>query len=130
MTKKGGATIPLFHCVFHDGSLTHFLHDFDPSLYKQLANLYAVCVADNSIGFKRIIGGYFIKTSFDHKDPEFQSAAKTAAHSMNAIAPLLNSTTTILPSKLTIAGDAPLSEHEMLSIIFRQYIKHHEVGRA
>lgn len=49
MNKKGGVTIPIFHCVFNGyESITSFMRDFDLSLYKELENLYAICFSNNS----------------------------------------------------------------------------------
>jgi hypothetical protein len=44
--EKGGVTIPLFHCIFNgDESVTHFMREYDASLYQTLPHLYAVCIA-------------------------------------------------------------------------------------
>ncbi len=129
---KGGLTIPIYHCIFNQGSITHYLHEIDPDLLAQLPNLYAVCVATKVSGRRNVVAGFFVKTSYTHQDREFGDACRGAIAFMNEINPLLDSEFSLLPARVSIGGadTSPLSEDEMNAYIFQQYFKFQEVGQA
>jgi hypothetical protein len=129
--KQGGVTIPIFHCVFNNGSITHYAHEFENALYEAIPNLYAVCVAQRARdGFRHVIAGFFIKTSFKHDEEGFHDACKASIKTMKEVESIIDGEFSLLPALMTIKGPHPLTEEELLSIIFQQYFKHHEMGRA
>ena len=128
----GGITIPIYHCIFNQGSITHFLHEIDSSLTSQLPNLYAVCVARKVQGRRNVVAGFFIKTSYTHHDQEFAEACRGAIAFMDEIRPLLGEEFSLLPARVSMGGKdvSPLTEEEMNAFIFQQYFKFHEMGQA
>lgn len=128
----GGLSSPIYHCIFNQGSLTHFLHEVDPSVVDQLPHMYAVCVAGRVNGKRNVVAGFVLKTSYSHQDPGFDGACKGAISCMKEIAPLLDSTTTLLPARIAVDGtnQSPLTEDEMNAFMFTQYMKFHEIGQA
>mgnify|MGYP001572801275 CR=1 FL=1 len=131
MNKTGGVSIPILHCVFNNGSITHYNRDYDTALYESLPNLYAVCVATRPHGgHRKVLGGFFIKTSYDHSNTEFHEACKAALQTMNEIKELIGDEFSLLPARINISADKTLSEDELVSLLFQQYFKHDEGNRA
>lgn len=130
--SPGGVSCPLYHCVFNQGSITHYMHETDSEVIKCLPNLYAVCLANNVDGKRCVVGGFYIQTTYSHRDTGFPAACKSAISMMPELTSLLTSTTSLLPAKVTVGGvnDQPLSEDEMTAFIFQQYFKFHEVGHC
>ncbi len=128
--QKGGVTIPLFHCIFNGiGSVTHYIHDYDEMLYQTLPNIYAVCISDNRKG-KKIAAGFIIKTSYTHEDSEFQNALENYLLSTPRLKKFVKKYYSFMPARLGVDGDAPPSEDEMLSVMIKQFQKHHIAGNA
>jgi len=130
MTDQGGLTIPLFHCIFNNGSITHYDRKYDAKLYTSLPNLYAVCIANKNSGMRRVVGGFFVKTSYSHNDEGFIDAIAAAAQSATELLPLLNGNTSFLPARLNAPLDPPLTEQEMLDVMLEQYVKFSTHGTA
>ncbi len=128
--KKGGLSVLLFHCFFNgNGSVTHFMHDFDVELYRSLPNLYAVCISDTSSNQKKITAGFFIKTSYSHQDGDFIGALTNVVSTDTGMKNLINERSSFLPARVGISG-APPSEDEMLRLIVNQALKHGIGGNA
>ena len=71
-SRIGVSSALLFHCFFNsDGSITHHMHDPDDDLVSCLPNLYVVYISDNALKRKRIVAGFFVKTSCTHLDFDF-----------------------------------------------------------
>lgn len=130
-TDKGGVGIPLFHCEFNhiDGSLTHYLHEVNTIMYDSLENLYAVCIAVKSSNERRILAGFFIKTSFSHLDQEFLEHLELVVREIPELKKFLSSNASFLPAKIGISGPPP-TESEMLDIIIKQYTKLSTAGNS
>lgn len=129
----GGLSCPILHCIFSSGSVTHYTHDVDPILVDQLPNLYAVCLANRTAGKRNVFGGFFIKTTYSHDDvQEFGAACKAAMSTMKELQHFLDDSTSLLPAKIAAPGteEQPFTENELLGVIFKQYVKFHEVGQA
>lgn len=72
-TKKAGVTLPVLDCVFNGAKSTEsFGTQYAKGLYRVLPNFFAVCIADNSGGSRRMVGCFFVKTSYTHHDSEFK----------------------------------------------------------
>lgn len=128
--QKGGFSMVLFHCLFHDnGSFTSFMHDFDVDSYHALPNLYAVCVANKSPGKKKITAGFFIKTNYSDEDVDFIGTLNNVVSSIPEIARLVSANTSFLPGRIKLTG-APISESEMIRAITSQALKHGVGGSA
>ncbi|NVD74552.1 hypothetical protein D0T25_30145 [Duganella sp. BJB488] len=131
MTQKDGITIPIFHGIFNGHeSITHFIHDFDPALYELLPNLYATCIADNGRSPRKIVAGFFVKTSYHHDDAEFSGALHAAMMTIPALTSFVNTQFSLLPARLEVIGSEPLSEQEMLRTLLSQSLKHSTFGHA
>ncbi len=131
MNKKGGVSIPIFECIFNQaGSFTSFERDFDENLYMVLPNLYAVCIKDKSHKPHIIIGGFFIKTSYTHKEKEFLDSLHAVVETSPNLGHFLGPNITFLPARLGIKGSAPLSENEMLKVMLTQFLKFSQNGTA
>jgi len=131
MSKKGGVTIPLFHCIFNEyESITHFMRTYDEVLYKKLENLYAVCISDNSGPKKKIVAGFIVKTSYTHNDSEFLDAITEVALSTEELKQHVGRNTSFLPARLGITGSTPPSEPEMLNVMSQQFLKFSTAGNA
>lgn len=128
--QKGGLSVLLFHCLFNsNGSVTHFMHDFDVELYHSLPNLYAVCISDTSSKRKKITAGFFIKTSYSHQDSDFIGALTNVVSIDTGMKSLINERSSFLPARIGISG-APPSEDEMLRAVVTQALKHGVGGSA
>lgn len=128
--QKGGLSALLFHCLFNsNGSVTHFMHDFDVEFYHSLPNLYAVCIADTSPNQKNITAGFFIKTSYSHHDSDFIGALTNVLSIDTGMKHLINERSSFLPARIGLSGPPP-SEDEMLRTIVTQALKHGVGGRA
>ena len=122
--KKGGVSVLLFHCFFNgDESITHFMHEFDPALYKALPYLYAVCIAKTTKKAKTVLAGFFIKTSYTHNDPDFMDALNLAIVSAPAFQALIGADTSYLPARISFVGDTPPTEAEMVRVMLGQHLK-------
>ncbi len=130
MTDTGGITIPLFHCIFNNGSITHYDREYDTDLYFSLPNLYAVCIADRKSGKRQLVAGFFVKTSYSHHDSGFVPAIAAAAQSATELIPFLNEKISFLPARIQAPDSAPLSEYEMLDVMLKQYVKFSSHGTA
>lgn len=131
MNQKGGVTIPLFHCIFNGyDSITSFMRNYDEGLYKQLENIYAVCISDNRGPSKNIVAGFMIKTSYTHNDPEFLDVITEVAQSAKELNPYIGRNTSFLPARLSVTGSPPLSESEMLHVMSQQFLKFSAAGNA
>jgi hypothetical protein len=74
--EKGGVTIPLFHCIFNsDESVTHFMREYDASLYQTLPHLYAVCIARTVNRTKTVLAGLFSVKQNSRRPLMFSSSA-------------------------------------------------------
>ena len=124
MPKKGAVTIPLFHCVFNGsgGSITHWETSYEQGLYDVLEHLYVVCLADNTVAPRQIVGAFAIKTSRSHDEPGFQKLLVLVLAEMKGLAPHLHPGISFLPARINTT-DAPLNEREFLRIAMQQYIK-------
>lgn len=131
MTKHGGVTIPIFHCVFNGHeSITSFTREFDENMYRALPNLYAICLSDNSSAARKIVAGFFIKTSYTHQDPEFLDAITAVAKSTKELSKFMEVKSSFLPARLGPTDSEPLSELEMLKIMSEQSLKFSAAGNA
>jgi len=131
MKQKGGVTIPVFECIFHGSeSIESFIREFDKALYEALPNLYVICVAQTHGRVKKIVAGFFIKTSYTHHDKEFLSVMTAALNSSEKLHRFVGEHTSFLPARLGISGTSPLSEQEMLKIMMTQYVKYAADGSA
>jgi len=131
MKQKGGVTIPVFDCIFHGAeSIESFARDFDEELYAQLPNLYAICVAEKQGREKRIVAGFFVKTSYTHHDEEFLSAITMALKSSEKLHKFAGPNSSFFPARLGVVGSSPLTETEMLKIMITQFLKHSVGGSA
>ncbi len=131
MSRKGGVTIPVFHCVFNGyDSITSYMRDYDEGMYKILDNLYAVCVSDNSGSKRKIVAGFIVKTSYTHNDSEFFGAITEAAQSAKELSQYLGSNASFLPARIGVKGSSSLSESEMLEVMSQQSLKFNVGGNA
>lgn len=132
MSLKGGVSIPVFECLFNGpASITSFTRSFDQALYELLPNLYVVCIAKGSDERRKLIGGFFIKTSYHHSDgADFQDALNQAVYTSENLASFTGPEYALLPARLGIEGSEPLSEAEMLHILSTQYLKYSRAGSA
>lgn len=134
MIQRGGFTFPILSCVFNaDGSITHFMHEIDPSLYKMLPNLYAICVTKAEDGRRIVPCGFFVKTSYDHNhdEAEFSSALAGIAKQIPQIAALRTSGDRIVSGRIgNVQPEMVLTEEEMLRLMIGQYLKLSSAGQA
>jgi len=132
MTDKGGVNLLLFHCVFNEfESITHYLHKFDTKLYEALPNLYAVCISHNTNSVKKVIGGFFVKTSYSHSDEKaFLDLCRGIFHQIKEFQDFTSSDVRFLPAKIGVPDNRPLTENEMARLISRQAIKFSALGNA
>ena len=130
MGDTGSVTIPLYHCVFNEGgSITHWETTYDRALYDRLPHLYLVCLADNSVSPRPIVGTFMVKTSRHHDDDDFAEVMNIAASQMAALTPLLGPLTSFLPARIRIEGDPP-QEADFLRLAMQQYLKFSVGSRA
>ena len=131
MSDKGGLTAPLFHCVFNaEGSITHYLNEVDPDLRRRLPHTYAVCLADNSSVPRRVVAGFFAKTTYLHTEDGFAVAMKSVVQALERLQPFQSANISFLPARINVPDGGPLSEDEMLRVLFQQYTKFSAVGTA
>ena len=129
MVGKGGMAVPLNWCVF--SGFDKVLHDTfttEPELLKQLSNVYAVCIARRNSNPRTIVGGFFVRTSYMHDDPEFPEAlagAMAAVPAFRKFAPELHS---FLPARVSAPLD--VTEDEMLRLLLAQKLKFTTGGSA
>lgn len=129
--QQGGLSVLLFHCFFNGSeSITHFMHDFDLELYRSLPNLYAVCIAETSEKYKNLTAGFIIKTSYTHHDSDFVTTLNNAVSIAPNLKSLTNKHSTYLPARLSMPGDTPPTEAEILHIMMTQALKHSVAGTA
>jgi len=122
---KGGITIPIFDCIFHENeSIESFRREFDEELYAQLPNLYVISVAKNIGREKRIVAGFFIKTSYTHHDKEFSSVVSGAFNLSEKLHKFAGSNISFLPARLGVVGRSPPTEMAMLKVMLEQFQKH------
>lgn len=125
----GIVTSPIFHCVFNiDGSIHHFMHEDMSVFLGERPNTYVICIAENK-HTKVIKGGIILKTTSNHTDSNFPSLVYSACISCDALRNIVcNEGISILPTKIAVNGEQPLSESECLDIMVTQYIKHSARG--
>ncbi len=126
---KGGVGVLLMHCEFNEleGSITHYMHEFDSKMYESLMNLYAVCIAVTNNKKKIIRAGFFIKTSFHHSDDGFVDNLKLAMKSTPKLQKYLSENSSLFPARIGVNGPPP-TEQEMLSLMMQQYTKYSVEG--
>ncbi len=132
MMQKGGLTIAVMDaiCNGHE-SITHFMHAFDEKLYECLPHVYAICIADNGQTPRKIVGGFFVKTSYHHNDTGFHEALL----GVMALSPHLNRfgedrRYSLLPARVPVEAAEPLSEASMVFVLSQQALKHSTFGHA
>ncbi len=109
--------------LFISNCLTSFTKDFDVGMYEILPNLYVVCIANKRGSSKNIDAGFIIKTTYTHDDPEFCDVITGVAESSQELKKFVDVNTSFFPARLKVAGSEPLSENEMLRIMFQQKLK-------
>ena len=130
MADPGSVTIPLYHCVFNEGgSITHWQTTYERALYDLLPHLYLVCLADNSVNPRQIVGAFMVRTSRHHDDDDFAEVMNVAAGQMESLSPRLGPMTSMLPARIGIAGEPP-QEAEFLRLAMQQYFKFSVGARA
>jgi hypothetical protein len=78
-----------------------------------LPNLYVICLSDNSGSTRKIVAGFFVKTSYSHEDPEFLDTTTVVAKSTKELSKLVGAKTSLLHARLDVVGsEPPLSEDE------------------
>lgn len=129
MAAKGGVVVPLNWCTFNEfDSIQHDTFTTEPELSKLLPNVYAVCIARRNSDPKAIVGGFFVRTSYTHNDPEFSDALAKAMYAVpefRKFAPELHS---FLPARVSAPLD--VTENEMLKVLFSQKLKFTTGGSA
>ncbi|MCE3605758.1 hypothetical protein LXA47_19420 [Massilia sp. P8910] len=129
MSAKGGVTVPLNWCVFSEfDSLLHDTISTDPQLLVLLENVYAVCIAQRSSQPKKIVGGFFVRTSYTDKDEEFAEALASAMASIPAFSKFDPVRHSFLPARVKAALD--ITEDEMLTLLLSQKLKFTTAGNA
>jgi len=106
-----------------DESILHFMHEFDPAMYQALPNLYAVCIAKTKNKTKTVHAGFIVKTSYTHNDPDFSDTLMLAVGTDPAMKALIDENSSFLPARISISGEAPPTEAEMLRIMVDQHLK-------
>lgn len=129
--NQGGLSLILHHCFFNGAeSITHYVHNVDPDLYKSLPNLYVVCISDNSGKHRQIKAGFSLKTSYTHNDPEFLNVIfNTISSAVPALSQFCDKNYSFLPAKLS-TSDHQLTEDEFLRAMVQQYMKYNVDGKA
>ncbi len=119
-------TSVLLHCFVNDGyqSVTHFLHDFDEQMYKQLSHLYCVSISHNKGNEKSIVGLFFIKTDSHHDEHDFIDVLRGVLTICDKMEKFNTEEYSFLPTRLGVVGDEAISENEMLSFIGQQLVRH------
>jgi len=129
MAAKGGVVVPLNWCTFNEfDSIQHDTFTTEPELLKLLPNVYAVCIARRNSNPRAIVGGFFVRTSYTHDDPEFPDALAKAMYAVpefRKFAPELHS---FLPARVSAPLD--VTENEMLKVLFSQKLKFTTGGSA
>lgn len=129
-SDKGGLSLLLFHCVFTEATVTHFMHEFDLDLYRQLPHLYVVCLAETSRNIKTVRAGFVIKTSYTHNDNDFLQTLTNVVSMEPRLECLITDRSSFLPARLSFLDDEPITEEEMLRITVQQSFKHGTGGNA
>lgn len=129
MAGKGGVAVPLNWCVFRGfDSLLHDTFSTDEELLKLLPNTYAVCIATRDKKPRKIVGGFFVRTTHTHDGPGFSDAlagAMAAVPAFKEFAPELHS---FLPARVQAPLD--VTEAEMLKVLLSQKLKFTTGGNA
>lgn len=129
MIGKGGVTVPLNWCVFNGfDSILHDTVSTDVALLERLPNVYAVCIAKRNSSPKTIVGGFFIRTTYTHDDPEFPDALANSmamVPEFHRFAPEFHS---FLPAKVRAPLD--VTEEQMLDVLVSQKLKFTTGGTA
>ncbi len=129
--NAGGLSLLLMHAVFNEHeSITHYMHEFDKALYRELPYLYVVCLAETIGTTRKIRGGFFIKTSYSHESKEFADMIMACIESTPDLSNIVNNNIKILPAKVKLneSDGIPITESEMLSILAKQALKHEISG--
>lgn len=130
MSETGSVTIPLFHCIFNaGGSITHWATTYERALYEVLPHLYLVCLADNRVKPRQIVGAFMIKTSRHHNDPDFAECLGIAETLMEGLQPHMHAEISFLPARIDISGEPP-EERDFLRLAMQQYTKFSAEGSA
>jgi hypothetical protein len=128
---EGGVTLPVLDCIFHSHeSIESFPRKFDDVRYRSLPYLYVVCLADTSTALRHIVAGVVVKTDLTHKDPEFADSVTAAIEASSNLKRFLGPQIQLLPARLSVEGNEPLSERELLQILATQYVKFAVGGNA
>jgi hypothetical protein len=126
---KGGVTVPLNWCVFSGfDSLLHDTISTEPELLGRLSNVYAVCIAQRDSTPRKIVGGFFVRTSYNHDDPEFPDALRSAMAAVPAFQKFAPEAHSFLPARVNAPLD--ITEEEMLRILLSQKLKFTTGGSA
>jgi len=130
MNKKGGVTIPIFHCVFNvRESITSYMRSFDKKMYQELDNFYLICISLNDGAKKEVVAGIAVKTSYKHDEPGFLDAIHGLLLSTQVLEKYAAKNISFLPAKIIFEG-LPPSENELLELMQEQYLKHSTGGSA
>ncbi|MFL6671725.1 MAG: hypothetical protein ACJ8LG_00365 [Massilia sp.] len=129
MVGKGGVAVPLNWCVFSSfDSVLHDAFSTDLELLRVLPNVYAVCIARRNSNPKTIVGGFFVRTTYTHDDPEFSNALANAMAAVPAFREFSPELHSFLPAKVRAPLD--ITEDEMLKVLFSQKLKFTTGGSA
>lgn len=129
MAGKGGVSVPLNWCTFNGfDSMLHDTFTTDTELLKLLTNVYAVCIARRDSKPREIVGGFFVRTSYTHDDPEFAASLANAMAAVPAFSGFAPELHTFLPAKVSAPLDIP--EVDMLRLLMSQKLKFSTGGTA
>jgi hypothetical protein len=131
MADQGGISVVVFHVVSNgDGTITHYSHGHEPAFVAALPHLYAVCILDRRTEPPRVTAVVFVKTSFEHTQSGFAEAVYGAIGRLPNADALLGDKPGLLPARIGMPGDDPLSEEEFLRIAVGQILKFDAAGSA
>jgi hypothetical protein len=124
MTRKGGTTMTLFHCVFGGRApISCRVHEIDAQMYQSLPNLFAVCLVNSDRRSRHVAAGFLVKTSLSESDPQFEDALADVTTSIDELKRLLTARSMLMPAHLTVSDASPLIEEEMMSVLARQRLR-------
>ncbi|KPY17032.1 MULTISPECIES: hypothetical protein [Pseudomonas syringae group] len=103
---------------------------YDIDMYRAMTSLYCVSVAINGPQSKKIVGGFFFKSSMPDNSPQFQIQMTSVFDALPEFSAVDRNQASLLHTRLFVQDGEPLTNEHMLKMITDQYVRYTSAGSA
>lgn len=103
---------------------------YDIEMYRAMTSLYCVSVAINGSQSKKIVGGFFFKSSMPDNNPQFQIQTASLFDALPEFSAVDREQVSLFHTRVFVPDGDPLTNEYMLGMITDQYVRYSSAGSA